>query len=121
MILPRIFRMTKAIGYSTQGLIATFRTERAFQEEILLSIILTPLAFYLAHNYTELILLLLPLAIILIVEVLNSAIEAVVDLATGEIHPLAKKAKDAGSGAVLLALAWLALTWIVFLVEYNIL
>ncbi|TAH33557.1 MAG: diacylglycerol kinase [Alphaproteobacteria bacterium] len=121
LILPRISRITKAIGYSIEGLKATFQTERAFQEEVLLSIILMPLAFYLAPNFTELVLLLLPLAILLIVEIINSAIEATVNLATNQIHPLAKKAKDAGSAAVLLSLIWLAFTWIAFLLKYDVL
>lgn len=106
-----ITRIIKACGYSRDGLIAVFKSEAAFRQELLLTALLTPLAFLTAPDSLSLGLMLSSLLLVLIVEILNSAIEAVVDRAGTDIHPLAKKAKDAGSAAVLLALMNAALIW----------
>lgn len=114
-----IRRIIKACGYTRDGLVATFRTEAAFRQELLLAALLIPLAFFIAPDPTALALMISCVVLVLIVEVINSAIEAVVDLATTEIHPLAKKAKDGGSAAVFIALANAAAVWILCLMHWN--
>jgi len=109
-------RLWNALGYSRDGLIAAWRNEAAFREEILLAAIAIPLAFYLGKSSVERALMIGSVLLILIVEILNSAVEAVVDKASPEKHELAKRAKDMGSAAVLLSLAnataiWACLLW----------
>ena len=94
-----------------QGLSACARHEEAFRVELGIGLLLTPTAFWLASNGVELALLLGSLLLVLIVELLNSAIETVVDLVSVERHELAGRAKDLGSAAVLLALATVVLVW----------
>ena len=118
MIHPRLNRIKKAIGYSIDGIVQTFKGERAFQEEVVLAVILTPLAALLSQRPTDFLILTAPIVMLLVVELINSAIEACVDLATDEIHPLAKKAKDAGSAAVLLCILWLILCWAAFILDH---
>ena len=109
-------RFVGASGYSWQGLRACFQHEEAFRFELFLGVVLLPLAFVLAESIVQLCLLLGSMLIVLIVEVLNSALEAVVDLTSAEHHELAGRAKDQGSAAVLLSmilflLIWGALAW----------
>ena len=109
-------RLWNALGYSRDGLIAAWRNEAAFREEILLAAIAIPLAFYLGKSSVERALMIGSVLLILIVEILNSAVEAVVDKASPEKSELAKRAKDMGSAAVLLSLAnataiWACLLW----------
>lgn len=105
-------RLLPALRYSLQGLKAAFQNEAAFRQEILLAVILLPLACWLGSEATERILLIGSVLLILIVELLNSGIEAVVDLVSPEWHALAKRAKDMGSAAVLIALILCAITWL---------
>ncbi|MCK5649454.1 MAG: diacylglycerol kinase [Gammaproteobacteria bacterium] len=110
-----IARIIAAGGYSWQGLTAAWQHEAAFRQELLLSIFLLPLALWLAESGLELALLIASLSIVLIVEILNSAIEAVVDRFGPEHHELAGRAKDMGSAAVFLALVNVAVVWILVL------
>ena len=109
-------RLINALGYSRDGLCAAWRNEAAFREELLLAAIAIPLAFYLGKSGVERALMLGSVLLILIVEILNSAVEAVVDKASPEKSELAKRAKDMGSAAVLLSLfnaatIWACLLW----------
>ncbi len=106
-----IVRVARAFGYSMKGLKATFATEAAFRQELALCIILLPLACWLNISPAERALLIASLLLVLIVELINSAIEAVVDRIGAEHHELSGKAKDAGSAAVLLALVLAAVVW----------
>lgn len=104
-------RLWNALGYSRDGLAAAWKNEAAFREEILLASIAMPLAIYLGKTGVERALMLGSILLILIVEILNSAIEAVVDKASPEMHELAKRAKDMGSAAVLFSLINAATIW----------
>ena len=104
-------RLINALGYSRDGLAAAWKNEAAFREEVLLAAVTLPLAFYLGQTGIERALLAGSILFILIVEILNSAVEAVVDKASPEKHELAKRAKDMGSAAVLLSLLNAAVIW----------
>ena len=104
-------RLINALGYSKDGLAAAWKNEAAFREEVLLAAVAFPLAFYLGQTGIERALLAGSILFILIVEILNSAVEAVVDKASPERHELAKRAKDMGSAAVLLSLLNAAVIW----------
>jgi diacylglycerol kinase (ATP) len=104
-------RLINALGYSKDGLCAAWQNEAAFREEVLLAAVAFPLAFYLGHTGIERALMAGSIIVILIVEILNSAVEAVVDKASPEKHELAKRAKDMGSAAVLLSLLNAAVIW----------
>jgi diacylglycerol kinase (ATP) len=104
-------RLWNALGYSRDGLSAAWKHEAAFREEVLLATITFPLALYLGKTGVERALLIGSILLILIVEILNSAIEAVVDKASPEKNDLAKRAKDMGSAAVLLSLFFAATVW----------
>jgi diacylglycerol kinase (ATP) len=106
-----LVRLWNATGYSRDGILAAWRHEAAFREEILLAAITIPLAFYLGKTGVERALLIGSIILILIVEILNSAVEAVVDKASPEMHDLAKRAKDMGSAAVLFSLINAAVIW----------
>lgn len=110
-------RIIKATGYSFQGLRDAFKYESAIRQELLLLIILTPVALLLDVSNVEKILLIAPLVLVFIVELLNSAIEAVVDRIGSEHHILSGRAKDIGSAAVFVSLCLTAFIWfmIVFL------
>lgn len=105
-----------ATVYSYQGLFAAVRHESAFRQEALLAVALLPLAFWLGRTWMEVAVLALTVVLVLIVELLNSAIEAVVDRISFDWHELAKRAKDYGSAAVHLSLllcggVWAAALW----------
>ncbi|MGB4063437.1 MAG: diacylglycerol kinase [Azonexus sp.] len=104
-------RLINALGYSRDGIAAAWRNEAAFRQEILLAAIALPLAFYLGKSGVERALMIGSIVLILIVEILNSAVEAVVDKASPEKSELAKRAKDMGSAAVLLSLINAAAVW----------
>ncbi len=104
-------RLFNALCYSRDGLSAAWKNEAAFREEVLLAAIALPLAVVLGKNGVERALLIGSILLILIVEILNSAVEAVVDKASPEKHELAKRAKDMGSAAVLLSLITAAAIW----------
>lgn len=106
--IQRVFDATK---YSIKGFKAAYQHEAAFRQELLLLIIAIPLAFILTHGALERVLLISSVMIILLVELLNSAIEAVVDRVGSELHELSGRAKDIASAAVFVALANAAITW----------
>ncbi|MCG6201583.1 diacylglycerol kinase [Psychromonas antarctica] len=105
-------RIILATGYSMQGLRSAFKYEAAFRQELLLAVIFIPLACYLDVSQIERILMISSLCLVLIIEIINSAIEAVVDRIGSEHHELAGRAKDMGSAAVLIALILSAYIWI---------
>lgn len=104
-------RILNAAGYSWAGLRAALRHEGAFRQEVLLFVVSLPLAVYLGNTGIERALLIAPLFGVLIVELLNAALEALADRVSLEHHPLIKRAKDMGSAAVLLALANVLVVW----------
>lgn len=106
-----ITRIVNAAGYSLQGLRAAIKYEPAFRQELLLAIVLIPAAFWVGNTAVEYALLIGSLLIVLIVELLNSAIEAVVDRVGSEHHELAGRAKDLGSAAVMLSLLLVCVMW----------
>lgn len=110
-----IKRVIKATGFSWLGLKAAFHHEAAFRQELFLSLILIPLALYLSDTATQMALMIGSVILVLIAEILNSAIEAVVDRFGGEIHELSGRAKDMGSAAVFLALLNMLIIWALML------
>lgn len=104
-------RLINATRYSADGLRAAFRHEDAFRQEVVASLLLVPLALWLGHSGVERALMAGSLLVVLVVELLNSAIEATVDRISLENHQLAKRAKDIGSAAVMVALANVLLVW----------
>ncbi|MBT3094014.1 MAG: diacylglycerol kinase [Candidatus Thiodiazotropha endolucinida] len=110
-----IRRLANALGWSMKGLTATFRHEEAFRQEVYLLILLAPLGFWLGNDGVERALLVAPLLIVLIVELINSAIESVVDRISDEKHQLSGRAKDQGSAAVLISLLLVVLCWVLVL------
>ncbi len=106
-----VARIWNAFLYSMEGISAAFKDETAFRQEVLLAVILIPTALLLPANGTGKALMLASVLLVLIVELINSAIEAVVDRISPEHHPLAKRAKDFGSAAVLLSLINVPLIW----------
>ena len=104
-------RVWNALLYSMDGLSAAFRCEDAFRQEVMLAAILMPLAFILDVSGTSRALMVASVLLVLIVELLNSAIEATVDRVSLEDHKLSKRAKDIGSAAVLIALINVILVW----------
>jgi diacylglycerol kinase (ATP) len=108
-------RIGAAAGYSIAGFRTAWRTEHAFRQELVLFAVASVVAFVLPLPVTHRLLLVATLVLVLIVELLNSAIEAVVDRISLETHPLSKAAKDLGSAAVCLALVLAGLTWAVIL------
>ncbi len=109
-------RVIDAAGYSWLGFQAAYRHESAFRQELWLALLLTPLALWLGSDGVDYALLIGSLLLVLIVELLNSAVEAVVDRISDEHHELAGRAKDIGSAAVFVALANVALVWFFVLV-----
>jgi len=110
-------RIWAATVYSAEGLRACFRSEEAFRIESILSVFLIPLAFILGETALEIAMLLFPIVLVLLVELLNSAIEAVVDRVSLDYHELSKKAKDIASGAVFISLMTFLLIWSVLLFD----
>lgn len=106
-------RIYAAFFYSMQGFKEAWRNEHAFRQEVMLVVPASILALLLPLSAMEKLALVAVLLIVLIVELLNSAIEAVVDRVSFEHHPLSKIAKDFGSAAVFLALSLAGLTWAV--------
>ncbi|MDO6388156.1 MULTISPECIES: diacylglycerol kinase [unclassified Uliginosibacterium] len=106
-----IVRIWNAFNYSLDGLRAAYKLEDAFRQEVLLAILLIPFALLSARSGPEKALLIACVLLVLIVELLNSAVEAVVDRVSLERHELAKRAKDIGSAAVLITLINLAAVW----------
>ena len=104
-------RILSAFKNSTDGLKDTFKNEEAFKQELILTIILTPLAIYIGENHIERIFLITSLILLLLVELINTAIEVVVDRVSHEKNDLSKLAKDIGSAAVLIAFINCFIVW----------
>lgn len=105
-------RLIAATAFSLQGLYASYRSEAAFRQEIWAALILLPLAVWLGDNALERALLAAAVLFVLIVELLNTAVEHVVDRIGEEFHELSGRAKDAGSAAVLVSIALGITIWL---------
>jgi diacylglycerol kinase (ATP) len=110
-------RLIYATQWSMKGFKSTLKTEEAFRQEVLLLIILAPLGMWLGENGVERTLLIGSVLIVLIVELLNSAIESAIDRISDEHHKLSGKAKDQGSAAVFVALVLAVMTWVLVLID----
>jgi len=109
-------RVVRAAGHSLDGLRAAYKGESAFRQESWLAAVLVPAAFWVGRDWVQIALLVGTVLIVMIVELLNSAIEATVDRVSFELHDLSKRAKDLGSAAVMVALVlcggvWAAALW----------
>lgn len=104
-------RIINATGYSIAGLKAAWRNEAAFRQELLLLALLFPAALWLGSDMIQRMLLIGSLLLVLIVELVNSAVEAAIDRIGPERHALSGRAKDFGSAAVMISLVGAALTW----------
>ena len=112
--LKRIFN---AAGYSLDGLRAAFTGEAAFRQLLLINLLLIPLAFYVEVSRVERALMIAVCLLALIVELLNSAVEAAIDRISLDLHPLSKTAKDMGSAAQFVSLTLIGSVWLVILVD----
>jgi diacylglycerol kinase (ATP) len=108
-------RVLRAFGASYRGYRGAFRNEAAFRQELAVAVVVIPLGFYLGDSGVARALLVAPMILVLIVELLNSAIEATVDRIGFEHHELSGLAKDIGSAAVLSSFVLLGLTWLLVL------
>ena len=111
--LPRIM---KAFGYSWAGIKSAWKNEAAFRQECFALTILLPLAFFMGQTDIEKVVLISSLMIVILTELLNSAIEAVVDRIGLDYHPMAGRAKDMGSAAVFVSIAMVIIVWAVILI-----
>lgn len=110
-----IKRLLKATQFSWQGFRAAYRHEEAFRQEVWALLIAVPLAFWLGENGVEQALLIGSVVLLIIVELLNSAVEAAIDRVGSEYHELSGRAKDMGSAAVLVAVLNIFLVWFLVL------
>jgi len=110
-----IKKLWSASIYSTQGLKACYKSEYAFRLEVWLALVLVPLGYCLGESDIERVLLIVPIFLVLIVEMINSAIEALVDRVSLEQHELSGFAKDVASAAVLLSLVIFLIVWAIIL------
>ena len=106
-------RIWKALFYSLDGLAAAFRHEDAFRVEVLLALILVPLALHMPVSGVAKALMVASILLVLIAELVNSSIEAITDRISLENHVLAKRAKDMGSAAVMLSLTNVVAVWLI--------
>ena len=104
-------RLIAATGYSIRGIQACWRHETAFRQEVALVLILFPVSFFIAKSTIQWLLLIAPVFLLLMMELLNSAIEAVVDRIGDEHHELSGRAKDIASAPVMLCLFLIAISW----------
>lgn len=112
---PGPIRVIKAFGASFRGYRGALHRERAFREELAVGAVVIPLGLYMGKNGVERALLVAPMVLVLVIELLNSAIETTVDRVGLEQHELSGLAKDMGSAAVLTAFLLLALNWVLVL------
>jgi diacylglycerol kinase (ATP) len=110
-------RIVRAAGYSWNGLRLAYSGESAFRQEAWLAAVMLPAAFWLGRDWTQVVLLAASVMLVLIAELLNSAVEAVVDRVSSDWHELSKRAKDLGSAAVLLALLLCGGIWLSVLAQ----
>jgi diacylglycerol kinase (ATP) len=117
---PRgLTRVLRAAGASWKGLLGAYREEAAFRQELGLSVLVIPLGLWLGRTGVERALLIAPMLLVLIVELLNSAVEATVDRIGLERHVLAGLAKDIGSAAVLMSFVLLGVVWLLVLTGHS--
>ena len=116
-----ITRILHACRYSWLGLKAAWEHEAAFRQETVLATVLLPLAFVLGQSATQTGLMVMSVILVILVELINSAIEAVVDRFGGEHHQLSGRAKDIGSAAVAIAILNLLVVWAVILISNYVL
>ena len=109
-------RVVDACFNSCAGFVSAWRNEAAFRQEVVMAVLLIPIAFILTPVAVERALLIAAVLLVMVVELLNSCVEAAIDRISLERHPLSKHAKDVGSAAVLMALFLLAAVWLVILV-----
>lgn len=109
-------RLVKALIYSIQGLLVAWKTEASFRQEIIAAVILIPTSFAISKSWTQTAVLLVVVALVLIAELVNSAIEAIVDQ-IGEYNELSGRAKDMGSAAVLLSILLCLTVWILVICQ----
>jgi diacylglycerol kinase (ATP) len=110
-------RLMNAFGYSIAGTLAAFKHEDAFRQEVVLAVVLTPVALYFGDTAIHQALMISSLLFIIVVELLNSSIEATVDRISVKHHKLAKRAKDIGSAAVFFSLINAAVIWFLLFVK----
>ena len=110
---PGLARVWHAARYSRDGLLAALRHEAAFRQELAVGLPLIALAWWTAPGRWQALAMTLSIGAVFVVELLNSAIEALADAVSVESHPLIKRAKDMGSAAVMLSIAGAALVWLV--------
>jgi diacylglycerol kinase (ATP) len=113
-------RVVRAGAYSMAGLRAALSKEAAFRQEVILFVLLAPLGTWLGRNAVERALLLGSLVVVLIVELLNSAVEATVDRISKKQHKLSGRAKDMGSAAVTLAILLVVMVWTLILYDHSV-
>ncbi len=113
-----IGRIVRAAGYSISGLRTALLKEAAFRQEVILFAVLAPLGAWLGANGVERALLIGSLLLVLIVELLNSSVEATVDRISRKRHKLSGRAKDMGSAAVYLAILLAVLVWVLILKDH---
>ncbi|HIE78576.1 MAG TPA: diacylglycerol kinase [Candidatus Thioglobus sp.] len=109
-------RIVKALSFSVNGIKSCYQSETAFKQEVWATIVLVPTALWLTTSSIERALLITPIFIVLITEVVNTAIESVVDRIGSEHNELSGKAKDLGSAAVLFSLLLVIVTWSIILI-----
>ena len=112
-----IKRLANAFTYSVAGTLAAFKHEDAFRQEVILSVVLIPLAIYLGQTAIDQALMIASILLIIIVELLNSSLEATVDRISVKRHKLSKRAKDIGSAAVFFSLVNASVIWFLILVK----
>ena len=110
-------RLMNAFSYSIAGTLAAFKHEDAFRQEVVLAVVLTPVALYFGETAIDQALMISSLLFIIVVELLNSSIEATVDRISVKHHKLAKRAKDIGSAAVFFSLINASVIWFLILVK----
>lgn len=109
-------RVINAVLFSIAGFKSTWKYEEAFRQEVVVATLLVPVALWFSESHVEKVLLIGSMILVLIVEILNSAIEAVVDRSGDEYHELAGRAKDMGSAAVMLTILLAIAVWLVILI-----
>lgn len=111
-------RLVNATRYTIDGLVAAWRHEEAFRQELVVAVVLLPVALWLPLSAVERVLLIGSLLLVLVVEMLNTAIEVAIDRDSVRIDPLGKRAKDYGSAAVMLVLLIAGMTWVTILATH---
>ncbi|KTD71266.1 diacylglycerol kinase [Legionella tucsonensis] len=118
LIVKAVLKLKEATRYSFYGLKAAFQDEFAFRLELLAGIIALPLAFFIGTTHVERALLISTLFIVLIAELLNSAIETTLNRMSRDWNPLTKKAKDLGSAAVFITIINALVVWIMIIISH---